>query len=508
MKVVSYTRAISYRAKDENPVNTIGIQNEHIGQYVKAHGWKLSAKYSDRKFSAEEAAAFEQMVEDGINRRYDCVVVDTVFRFGRKSTDAFSVLQSTFYPAGIYFAIVEDDFFSMEKTAKEVEEYFKRKRLIQIRWTEQEAKIEQDKEVLIPKEQVNYGYRLSEDRQSIVIDETAANVVRRIFQSFLSGSNCHKIADDLSRERILPPQVYKQKNYGMEQGLTLGNIWRSETVCGILKNPIYTGKVQRKIMGVDIVIDTTPIVSDEMFYLVQEKLATVPGRIRTWGSGYSNILTQRIYDKETGIPLMCLKSPIDENDRVYALKKRFRYLSREDQKYCISYSVVLAEVRNALEREKALVAQVDGLLQTEEGKRYLEQALEGCRLQAQELLEEMNTAYEQRMKLYKQHEEGKISAEEFATGDDAYWLEMMEIEQAFKQVMEQAEEHRTIYSRINPWLKLYRDIQVPDKLERKHIKQWIDLVAVYQFRTVEVRMKEQEWKAKLPKEWLTLRTEE
>lgn len=507
MKVVSYTRAISYQAKDENPANTIGIQNEHIGQYVKAHGWKLSAKYSDRKFSAEEATAFEQMVEDGINRRYDCVVIDTVFRFGRKSTDAFSVLQNTFYPAGIYFAIVEDDFFSMEKSAEEVEEYFKSKRLAQIRWTGREGQIEQDEELFIPKEQVNYGYRLSEDRQCMVIDETAADVVRKIFQSFLSGSNCHKIADDLSREGILPPQAYKQKNYGMEQGLVLGNIWRSETVRIILKNPIYTGKAQRRFMGVDIVIDTTPIISDEMFYQVQEKLAAAPGRVRTWSNGYANILAQRIYDKETGMPLMSLKSPADENDRVYALKKRFRYLSREDQKYCISYSVVVAEVRNALEREKSLVTQVDGLLQTEEGKRYLEQALEGCRSRAQKLLEKMNAAYEQRMELQRKHEKGEISAEEYASGDDACWLEMMAVEQEFKQVMEEAEEHRTIYSRVNPWLRLYRDIQVPDKLERKHIKQWIEIVAVEQFRTVEVGLKEQEWKAKLPMEWLTLRTE-
>ena len=84
MRVVSYTRAISYRLKDENPSNIIGLQNEHIQQYIKEKDWKLAAKYSDRKFSSEEMTAFNQMLEAGLAREFDCVVMDSIFRFGHK----------------------------------------------------------------------------------------------------------------------------------------------------------------------------------------------------------------------------------------------------------------------------------------------------------------------------------------------------------------------------------------------------------------------------------------
>lgn len=41
--------------------------------------------------------------------------------------DYIEVLQKTFYPVGIQFAVVEDDFCSTDRTADEVEQYFKEK---------------------------------------------------------------------------------------------------------------------------------------------------------------------------------------------------------------------------------------------------------------------------------------------------------------------------------------------------------------------------------------------
>ena len=57
-------------------------------------------------------------------RKFDAVVVDSIFRCGRTLPFAIEALQRTFYPLGIQFAVVEDDFCSAEKTAEEVAEYF------------------------------------------------------------------------------------------------------------------------------------------------------------------------------------------------------------------------------------------------------------------------------------------------------------------------------------------------------------------------------------------------
>ena len=124
MKWVSYTRSISSRIGEENPSNTIAEQNERIARYLKKRGCSISEKYSDRKRTAEATEGFDKLVQDGMARKFDAVVVDSIFRCGRTLPFAIEALQRTFYPLGIQFAVVEDDFCSADKTAEEVARYF------------------------------------------------------------------------------------------------------------------------------------------------------------------------------------------------------------------------------------------------------------------------------------------------------------------------------------------------------------------------------------------------
>lgn len=106
MRWVSYTRSISSRIGEENPANTIAEQNANIEQYLKNKGYRISEKYSDRKRSAEAADGFDRMVQDGMTQKFDAVAVDSIFRFGKTLPFAIEVLQKTFYPVGIQFAVV------------------------------------------------------------------------------------------------------------------------------------------------------------------------------------------------------------------------------------------------------------------------------------------------------------------------------------------------------------------------------------------------------------------
>ena len=107
MKWVSYTRSISSRIGEENPSNTIAEQNERIARYLKKRGCSVSEKYSDRKRTAEATEGFDKLVQDGMARKFDAVVVDSIFRCGRTLPFAIEALQRTFYPLGIQFAVVE-----------------------------------------------------------------------------------------------------------------------------------------------------------------------------------------------------------------------------------------------------------------------------------------------------------------------------------------------------------------------------------------------------------------
>ncbi|MFR3901575.1 MAG: recombinase family protein, partial [Blautia obeum] len=193
MKWVSYTRSISSRIGEENPSNTIAEQNERIAQYLKKRGSSISEKYSDRKRTAEATEGFDKLVQDGMARKFDAVAVDSIFRCGRTLPFAIEALQRTFYPLGIQFAVVEDDFCSADKTAEEVAEYFNGKTIDKIRSEFITNRQNHFEEGTLTHRQAKYGYALSEDRRNLVLNPESAQVVKLIFQMYLEDMKIPEI---------------------------------------------------------------------------------------------------------------------------------------------------------------------------------------------------------------------------------------------------------------------------------------------------------------------------
>lgn len=96
-----------------------------------------------------------------------------------------------------------------------------------------------------------YGYMKDvADRHRLVIDETAAIVVRRIFELYNSGVGKISIARILNDENIPCPSEYKRLNglnYTNGQRMELTKYWTYSTIHNILRNQMYIGNmVQNK----------------------------------------------------------------------------------------------------------------------------------------------------------------------------------------------------------------------------------------------------------------------
>ena len=204
MKWVSYTRSISSRIGEENPSNTIAEQNERIARYLKKRGCSVSEKYSDRKRTAEATEGFDKLVQDGMARKFDAVAVDSIFRCGRTLPFAIEALQRTFYPLGIQFAVVEDDFCSADKTAEEVAKYFNEKTIDKIRSEFITNRQNHFEEGTLTHRQAKYGYALSENRRNLVLNPESAQVVKLIFQMYLEDMKRKKIDVNTTSVRTLP----------------------------------------------------------------------------------------------------------------------------------------------------------------------------------------------------------------------------------------------------------------------------------------------------------------
>ena len=78
MKCVSYTRTMPW--KNHAGELTIADQNQRIAEYLAEHKeFDLQKKYSDRKGAENASAAFDKMIDDGVGRKFDCIIVASMY---------------------------------------------------------------------------------------------------------------------------------------------------------------------------------------------------------------------------------------------------------------------------------------------------------------------------------------------------------------------------------------------------------------------------------------------
>ena len=88
---------------------------------------------------------------------------------------------------------------------------------------------------------VPYGYQKGEQKNTIVIDQAAADVVRQIFQWASQGISITQIAQRLNASGTETPSAYLAKVRGR---CKVRKFWTYESVRNILQNRIYTGDTE------------------------------------------------------------------------------------------------------------------------------------------------------------------------------------------------------------------------------------------------------------------------
>ena len=161
-----------------------------------------------------------------------------------------------------------------------------------------------------------YGYKMHPtEKNKIIVDEQAAQTVRRIFAMALRGTSCRQIAVQLNEEGIPTPAVYAGLPVS-KQGPYTGK-WSSERIADMLKNETYIGNmVQGRMRKVSykskkcvrmnpkdwVVVEGThePLVDVDTFQRVNRLLDS---RRHTRSCTYDFLLKGLIFCHECGHPL-------------------------------------------------------------------------------------------------------------------------------------------------------------------------------------------------------------
>lgn len=239
---------------DKEESNSITGQRELLRDYLKTHPelHEYTVQVDDGfSGSTFERPAFQAMLEDVKSGKTNCIIVKDLSRFGRNYLDAGEYIEKVFPFPGVRFIAVNDNYDSFKgKNASDdlivpfknlINEAYCRDISVKIR---SQLEIKRKRGQFIGAFAV-YGYMKDEsDKNRLVVDEYAADIVRDIFKWKLEGVSPQDIAVRLNSGGILSPLEYKKSlgmNYATPFRTNAKAAWSAGNVLRILKNAVYTG---------------------------------------------------------------------------------------------------------------------------------------------------------------------------------------------------------------------------------------------------------------------------
>ena len=205
-----------------------------------------------------------------------------------------------------------------------------------------------------------YGYlKDPENPDHWIIDEEAAEVVRRIYRMTIEGKGPYQIARELSEEKIERPSYYLGKkglgNHASNYDKENPYMWRGNQVTTLIARPEYIGKTvnfrtfknsykDKKTKRADkedwVVFDDTqePIVDEETWLLAQKLRQNVR---KAAPMGEPNVLTGKIYCADCGAPMYNHRQRKGRERIYYTAKgeKRTSHSNPADCYECSTYNL-------------------------------------------------------------------------------------------------------------------------------------------------------------------------
>ena len=478
MICVSYTRTMSCSLLEEAPADIISVQNKRIAEYASKRKWKIEKKYSDRKSDRNEDTAFRALREDGISQKYDCVIFDSMLRFGTTGYHAYDVLAIVFLPAGIHFAVVEDDFCSVDHTKEENLQYLKKKRHeYRVLHTRETTGRHLEKRIY-----QKYGYRYMDVAMELEIDEEAAEHIRTVFSLICDGLTLQRASEVMTERGIEPPHIY-MKRLGENRRCNEKSGWNATQIRSIINNPLYIGQWIRTINCEKVLHSCPAIVSEETFHkAVNICLARQKGS-RKGCKPSSNALSGIFFDYDSGCHIHQYRSQTS-GEKIF----RLQYPKPAHVNYpkmVISYDVVDTAIRDLLHKEQEKAKLAIRMFDTPEFRTYKEMRIEEIRIRAQAVFKRMMDLE------FSSWQEQK----EYPTG------EQEQNEAELQVLLSQIDDIEMMLSAKNPWVQLYANMKLSANLTSVELKKWITSATCEKFETVRIETKEKEAFLQLPQEW-------
>ena len=264
----------------EDLSNSIQNQKAILLQYARDHRFPHPTFFIDDGYSGVtyDRPGFQKMLDEIEAGHVGTVITKDLSRLGRNSALTGLYINYTFPQNDVRYIAINDHFDSINPNSTDSDiagiknwfnEFFAKDTSRKIRAV-QKAKGERGERLTV---HVPYGYMKNpENPKEWVIDEEAAQVVKKIFTLCMNGRGPSQIADQLEKDKILTPTAYKNK-----QGVKTPHTepenpyrWHESTIVNILERKEYIGATVNFKTYTNSIWDKkqreTPIEKQAVFY--------------------------------------------------------------------------------------------------------------------------------------------------------------------------------------------------------------------------------------------------
>lgn len=352
-----------------------------------------------------------------------------------------------------------------------------------------------------------YGYEKSpDDRHKLIIDESAAQIVRQVYRWFIEGKSIIGITKTLNVMGVPNPSTYKKQkglNYNHTSGKNNDGLWCESTVRRMLENEMYIGNMvqgknkklsykSKKCVSVpkneQIIVENThePIIDKETFdkaqSLFNRNTRTAPKKTEVdLFAGFVKCADcHRAMSKKT-------------NQHSYGTYKYYRCVTSHKmyKGACIPHSIRIDKLENAvlvaIQTMIDTAVELDGLLEKinkkarKNGESFAEKSMK-------KLVDERDKTKNVMLELYPDWKSGMITKEEYLTLKDNMEKKLNELDEKIVDLEKMLKEDDE-KTKQNDFLSHFAKHGKIEKLTRPILTELVDSILVHSDGNITINFK-------------------
>ena len=511
---------------DKEESNSISGQRDLIRDYMAHHPeLREYAVRIDDGFSGStfDRPAFKEMMADVKAGRTNCVIVKDLSRFGRNYLDAGEYIEKIFPFLGVRFIAINDNYDSERERTSSDDLIIPFKNLINEAYCRDiSVKIRSQLDIKRKRGEyigafATYGYLKSEtDKNRLVIDEYAADVVRDIFKMKLKGSSPKAIADSLNSAGVLSPMEYK-KSLGMKYATSFKSnaqaLWTAASIIRVLKNPVYIGvltqgkettpsyKVHKRISKSEEEWAVVPdcheaIIAKSDFDKVQKVLAMDTRTCKE--DSVVSLFSGMIFCGDCGASMIRKTVPSGKKKYVYYVCSE----NKANKKVCSAHSIRDADLENlvllSVQQYIQAVIDLQDLLEMTDTAPLKTAEAQKVQRQIDRKRSELERYNRLLMSLYESLTDGLLNRDEYMRLKQRYSEQVAEAEKQLLSLQDLLTEIQEHGSASLGWMNDFREHQNITALDRETVVALIERIFIHDEKRVEITFRwhdEFEWQS-------------